>query len=439
MAKKIINIGLVGLGTVGTGVARIIIEELDTLSRHFDSDIKIKKVAVSDINKKRDISLDSGVFTSDYKDILNDDEISIVVELMGGVEVAKDVVLGAIIAGKHVVTANKALIFEHGEEIFKLAREKGVFVGFEASVAGGIPVIKTLREGLSGNQIDSIYGIINGTANYILSEMSSKGLKFKDVLKTAQDLGYAEADPSFDVDGIDAAHKLGILISLAFGVNIKLADIFIEGIRDITQTDIKFAKDLGYSIKLLAIAKNDNGKIDARVHPTMVHANHPLATVEDVFNAVFFNASSAGELMLYGKGAGMEPTASAVVADIVDVVRDIDSNSLGRFENLSSYIGGKSGEFKDIEELEMPYYLRFSVEDKPAVLSMVAGALGRHNISISSVIQKGRGDLKDDGIVSLVVVTHSARERDLNLALKEIETEPTVEGSVVVIRIENTL
>ncbi len=437
--NKKTNIGIVGLGTVGTGVAKILTENKDILSRHFDGEVCLKQIAVGDINKRRDIYIDKSIYTSDYKDILNDSSISVVVELMGGVSDAKDVVIGAINAGKHVVTANKALIFAHGREIFPLARDRGVFVGFEAAVAGGVPVIKTLREGLSANRIDSIYGIINGTANYILSEMTHRGLNFDDVLKTAQELGYAEADPSFDVDGIDAAQKLGILISCAYGADIKLEDIYIEGISNINQIDIKFARELGYAIKLLAIAKNDKGRIEARVHPTMVHSNHPLSSVEDVFNAVFFEGSAVGELMLYGKGAGMMPTASAVVADIVDVIRDMDSNSTGRFKNLNGYIGGSAAEIKNISELEMPYYLRFSVADEPLVLSKISGVLGRHNISISSVLQKGRSLEVDGGSVPLVVVTHSAKESELNLALGEIEKESVVVDKVVVIRIENTL
>ena len=437
--SKDIKVGIAGLGTVGTGVAKILLDDSKVLGRHYGSTVSIKKVAVSNLSKKRDVALDKSVYTDSWKELLDDDSIDIIVELIGGVTEAKDLVLGAIEKGKHIVTANKALISAHGEEIFKKAVDKGVYVGFEASVAGGIPVIKALREGLAGNRINSMYGIINGTANYILSEMTHKGGKFDDVLKAAQDMGYAEADPTFDVEGIDAAHKLAILINCAYGVNIDLKDVYTEGISSITQVDIKFARELGYSIKLLAISKDDNGRIEARVHPTMVHSNHPLASVEDAFNAVFFNGHAVDDLMLYGRGAGMMPTASAVVADIVDCIRDIDSDSTGRFKNLSAYVGGGAIDLKKIDELSMPYYLRFTVKDKPSVLSKISGVLGKHNISISSVIQKGRAEEDSESPVPLVVLTHTASESELKKALKEIEKEDVVVGEVVVIRIENTL
>jgi homoserine dehydrogenase len=312
--------------------------------------------------------------------------------------------------------------------------ELGLQIGFEASVGGGIPVLKAIKEGLSANNIDSIYGIINGTANYILTRMSEEGGAFEDVLKEASELGYAEADPSYDIDGIDTAHKLALLIDIAYGTYVSLDDIYTEGIRDITQIDIEFAREFGYSIKLLAIAKFIDKGIEARVHPTMVPAKHPIASVNGVYNAVFVHGDAVGSTMFYGKGAGMMPTASAVVADIVDIARDIKLGIPARMTPLAySEEAVKEIKIRPIEDLETPFYLRFSAKDEPGVLSKLSGVLGTHGISISSVIQQGR---VDGGTVPLVIVTHSSSERELQSALTEIKGMDIIEDEILLIRIE---
>lgn len=433
-----INVGLIGFGTIGTGVVRVLTENASVLSEKLRCELVLKRVADRDTTTDRGVSLAEGVLTADAYDVINDPDISIVIELVGGTTVARDFILAAIDKGKHVVTANKALISTHGREIFARAAEKGVEVCFEASVGGGIPVIKALREGLAANNIDSIYGIINGTANYILSEMTHNGGRFEDVLKTAQELGYAEADPTYDVEGIDTAHKLAILIDLAYGTYVDLDDIYTEGISRINEMDIEFAREFGYRIKLLAIAKRgEDGKVEARVHPTMIPADHPLATVEGAFNAVFIQGDAVGPVMLYGYGAGMMPTASAVVADVADIARDMLSGVAGRAnplgyapENVRDVV------IKDTDELDIACYIRFSAADRPGVLSSVSGVLGRHNISISSVIQKGR---EAEGHVPLVITTHHATERELRAAVSEIEELDAIDGKAVYIRIEENL
>jgi homoserine dehydrogenase len=437
--KKIkkINVGLIGLGTVGTGLARVLTENAQTIKDRLGCELVLKRVADKDLKSDRNIKLPEGVLTAQARDVIEDPEIAIVVELVGGTGVAKDFILSALDKGKHVVTANKALLSTHGEEIFKKASDKGLDIGFEASVGGGIPVIKALREGLAANDIQSMYGIINGTANYILSKMTNEGGRFEDVLKDAQNKGYAEADPTYDVDGVDTAHKLAILIDLAYGTHVKLDDIFTEGIRKITQVDIKFAKEFGLRIKLLAVAKAVDGKIEARVHPTMIPATHPLASVEGAYNAVFLKGDAVGSVMLYGLGAGMMPTASAVAADVIDIARNLMKNISHRVCPLS-YIDSaiKKVEIRDIETLDIPYYIRFQALDKPGVLSKISGVLGEHNISISSVIQKDR---KIGGGVPVVILTHRANERELRMAIEEIEKLDIILDEVVYIRIEEKL
>lgn len=433
-----INVGLIGFGTIGTGVVRVLTENSGVLSSKLGCEVVLKRVADRDTERDRGVTLPEGTLTADAYEVINDPEISIVVELVGGTTVAREFILAALDAGKHVVTANKALISAYGKEIFEKAEEKGRDVYFEASVGGGIPVIKALREGLAANNIESIYGIINGTANYILSEMTDKGGKFEDVLKSAQELGYAESDPTYDVEGIDTAHKLAILIDLAYGTYLSLDDIYTEGISSINELDIQFAKEFGYEIKLLAIAKKDrDGSIEARVHPTMVPAHHPLAAVDGAFNAVFIQGDAVGPVMLYGYGAGMMPTASAVVADVADIARNIRKGITGLVPPLS-YTGASIGEvrIKDVEELDSAYYLRFSALDRPGVLSKISGVLGQHNISISSVIQKDR---QIGGAVPLVVTTHHATERELRAAISEIEKLDVIDGRAVYIRIEENL
>ncbi len=432
-----IKVGLIGFGTVGSGVVKVLKENAEVIRKKLGAGLVLKKVADKDPGRKRPVELESGVLTTDAYEVIKDPEISIVVELVGGTGVAKDFILKALEGGKHVVTANKALLSTHGKEIFSLAAQRGLDIGFEASVGGGIPVLRALKEGLVANRIISIYGIINGTANYILSKMTNEGGKFEDVLRRAQEKGYAEADPTYDVEGIDTAHKLAILIDLAYGAYVDLKDIYTEGITRITPLDIRFAKEFGYRIKLLAVAKSIGDEIEAAVHPTMIPATHPLAAVDGAFNAVHIVGDAVGPVMLYGLGAGMMPTASAVVSDIVDIARNLLKGSAGRLSPLS-YTEDSIGEvkIKNIEDLENQYYMRFLALDRPGVLSKISGVLGEHNISISSVIQKGR---KVGGGVPLVILTHNALERELRTAVKEIEKLDVILDKVMYIRIEENL
>lgn len=431
-----INIGLIGLGTIGTGVVKVL-KENSAIIRERAGEIVLKKVADRDIHRDRGLKLDEGVLTEDAMDVINDPEIQVVIELIGGTTDAKRYILEALGKGKHVVTANKALLSTHGREVFSKAAKAGLDIGFEASVGGGIPIIKAMREGLVANRIESIYGIINGTSNYILSRMTNDGGRFEDVLKKAQEKGYAEKDPAYDIEGVDTAHKLAILISLAWGVHIRLEDIYTEGISRITQLDMKFAKEFGYRIKLLAIAKSDDGRIEARVHPTMVPAAHPLASVDGVFNAIHLRGNAVGPVMFYGLGAGMMPTASAVVADVVDICRNIQKGVANRLPAMP-FSEGESGaaRLKDISDLNAQYYLRFFALDRPGVLSKLSGVLGAHNISISSVIQKDR---KIGGAVPLVIVTHNALERELRSAVQEIEKLDIIHDKPIYIRIEENI
>ncbi|MBI5328795.1 MAG: homoserine dehydrogenase [Deltaproteobacteria bacterium] len=432
-----INIGLIGFGTVGTGVVKVLRENAKTIQDRLGAEVVLKRIADKDIARDRGVEVEKSILTADANEIINDPSISIVIELMGGIEPAKTFILKVLNNKKHVVTANKALLSQHGEEIFKTASANNADVGFEASVGGGIPIIKALKEGLVANKINSIYGIINGTANYILSKMTNEGGKFEDVLKKAQEKGYAEADPTYDVEGIDTAHKLAILINLAYGTYIKLGDIYTQGISKITPLDIKFAKEFGYKIKLLAIANEEGGKIEARVHATMIPANHLLAMVDGVYNAIHLKGNAVGSVMFYGRGAGMMPTASAVVADVVDICRNLKKGAAQRVLPLSwTDESIRKVEIKDIENLETPYYLRFSVLDKPGVLSKISGVLGNHNISILSVIQKDR---KVGGAVPIVIMTHLAKEKELMAALGEIDKMDVVLDKTVYVRIEEGL
>ncbi|MBM2839256.1 MAG: homoserine dehydrogenase ThrA [Deltaproteobacteria bacterium] len=434
---KKINVGIVGFGTVGTGTAKILIENSLLIEERVGIPIVVKKIADHDIERKREINVDPAILTKDANEILNDPEIDIVVELIGGYGFAREFILKAIDNGKHVVTANKALLAVHGDEIFRAAYRKGIDIGFEASVGGGIPIIRALKEGLVANRIESIYGIVNGTTNYILTKMTAEGKKFGDVLKRAQEKGYAEADPTFDVEGVDAAHKLAVLISLAYGVRIRFEDIYTEGISKITPLDIEFAREFGYRIKLLAITKDDKGKIEARVHPTMLKESAMLANVDGVFNAIYVTGDAVGSTMFYGRGAGMMPTGSAVVSDIADIARNIIKKSHQRVPPLGCSEGCiKDAKVKDISETVNHYYIRFSAMDKPGVLSKISGILGENNISISSMIQKGR---QVGGSVPIVMMTHEAKEKDVRKALDEIDSLPVVHDKTVFIRIEEGL
>ena len=432
MKKTSVSVGIIGLGTVGTGLAKILISKQKDLKKRLGFPLVIGRIADADIKKRNKIKLPGDIFVTDAGDVINDPGIDIVVELIGGIRPAKDYILMAIKKGKHVVTANKLLLATEGSEIFRVARENNRSVGFEAAVAGGIPVIKIFRESLIGNNIQAVYGIINGTSNYILTKMTEEGVTFSNALKEAQVLGYAEADPALDVGGIDSAHKLAILAALSFGVPFSIRKIYTEGITDITPLDISFASEFGYRIKLLAIAKQTGKEIELRVHPTMLPEDHLMSNVNGVFNAVYIEGDAVGPALYYGKGAGEMPTGSAVISDIVDIARDIATGAVNRIPG----IGRPEDPFvriKKMDDVQSSYYLRFSVLDRPGVLSRISGILGAHNISIKSVIQKGR---KKEKVVPLVMMTHQAREKDMAGALREINKLPIVSGKVTYIRVE---
>jgi homoserine dehydrogenase len=432
---KTISLGLIGFGTIGTGVVKLLQESIELIRKRLGANIILKKIADLDITTPRQVTVENSLITIDANDILDDHEISIVIELIGGYEPARSFILEAIRRKKHVVTANKALLATYGNEIFKAAEENGIDIGFEASVGGTIPIIKTLKESLVANRIKSIFGIINGTSNYILSKMTDEGKSFESVLKEAQKLGFAEADPTFDIDGVDTAHKLAIILSLAYGKRVKLEDIHREGITGISQRDIEFARELGYRIKLLAIATQREDYIEARIHPTMIPLNHLLANVNGNFNAFHVVGDAAGSVFLYGQGAGMMPTASAVVGDIVDISRNVLMGISGRVparsirENVINDI-----ELMSFNDIVTNYYFRFAALDRPGVLSRIAGILGENNISIAAVIQKGR---QKAGTVPIVMTTHKSKENDVQKAIREIDRMEIIHGKTVVIRIED--
>jgi homoserine dehydrogenase len=433
MKKEKISVGIIGFGTVGTGTARILLENKDVIRKRVGFDVVLKRIADLDIKRDRGIKVPEGMFTTDARDIINDPEIDIVVELMGGIHPAKDFIIQAIQNKKHAVTANKALLATEGNDIFAEAHKNGVEVGFEASVAGGIPIIKVIREGLVANNMLAIYGIINGTSNYILTKMTNEKVEFSDALKEAQRLGYAEADPTFDIEGIDTAHKLTILSSLAYGIPLSYGEVYKEGITRLTAQDIEFASELGYKMKLLAIAKSENGEIEMRVHPTMVPHEYLISKVDGVFNAIYVEGDAVGSTLYYGRGAGDMPSGSAVVADIVDIGKKIVQGLEFRVQSLESKAQETAYRIKKMEDIESMYYFRFSALDKPGVLSKISGILGNYNISIASVIQKGR---RIGGSVPLVVLTHMARERDVLKAVKEIDDLPVVSDKTMFVRVE---
>jgi len=431
MKKDGINIGIIGFGIVGSGTAKVLLANKDILNERLGFKLNLRRIADLDITTDRGIKIPEGVLTTDVNQLFNDPEIDIVVELIGGIKPAKDFILKAIQNGKHVVTANKALLATHGTDIFNAAREKGVEVGFEASVAGAIPIIKVMKEGLVANRIKAIYGIINGTSNYILTKMTDENVEFADALKEAQALGYAEADPTFDIEGIDTAHKLTILATLSYGIPLSFGSVHIEGISKITAQDINFASELGYKVKLLAITKEADGEIELRVHPTMLPKDYLIAKVDGPFNAIYVEGDATGSTMYYGRGAGSVPTGSAVVSDIADIARNIQRNAVGRVPTIPNISG--EVRIRKMDDITSRYYFRFSALDKPGVLSKISGILGNHNISITSVIQKGRmvGEA-----VPLVVLTHEAKEKDMRLAIEEIDKLPVVMGKTVIIRVE---
>lgn len=427
-----VNVGIIGFGTVGTGTARILIDNQDVIKDKTGLQLNLLKIADIDIERDRGISVPPGTLTSDISDVTDNPEVDIVAELIGGIKPAREFIVRAMQNGKHVVTANKALLAVEGDDIFSEALKNDVSVGFEASIAGGIPIVKVVKEGLVANRILSVYGIINGTSNYILTKMTEDGVDFSAALEEAQRLGYAEADPTFDIDGTDSAHKLAILSSLALGIPLSYDKVYVEGITKITPQDIDFARELGYRIKLLAIAKSSEGEAELRVHPTMISEDHLISKVDGVLNAIFIVGDAAGETLYYGSGAGDMPTGSAVVSDIVEISRSIETG--GDRDNDLEFIGKRKDiAIKSIGEIESMYYFRFTVLDRPGVLSKISGILGDYNISISAVIQKGRSAGES---VPLVVLTHKSREQDIQAAIQEIDRLEVVTEETLYIRVE---
>jgi len=435
---KPINVGLLGIGTVGSGTWDVLQRNASEIERRAGRGIRIAMVADKDTKRATSIVKNRALVTDDAFSLVRNKKIDIVVELIGGYTIAKDLVLEAIRNGKHVVTANKALLATHGNEIFKAAQKKGVMVAFEASVAGGIPIIKALREGLAANRIEWIAGIINGTSNFILSEMRDKGLPFALALKDAQRKGYAEADPTFDIEGVDAAHKLTILSAIAFGIPMQFPKAYTEGISKLTQEDIRYAEQLGYRIKLLGITKRAGKGIELRVHPTLIPARRLIANVEGVMNAVLVKGDAVGATMYYGAGAGSQPTASAVVADLVDVTRLVTADPEQRVPHLAFQPDRLAKDpILPIGEVETSYYLRMRVKDRPGVLADVTRILADSRISIDAMVQKEPGE--GEQRVDIVMLTHRAIEKNVNAAMAKIEKLPTVIGKVTRIRLEELL
>ena len=435
---KAINVGLLGIGTVGGGTFTVLKRNEEEITRRAGRPIRIIAVADKNLELARKVAGDGVRLTDDAFSVVSDPEIDIVVELIGGYGVAKELVLKAIENGKHVVTANKALLAVHGNEIFAAAQRKGVMVAFEAAVAGGIPIIKALREGLSANRIEWIAGIINGTSNFILSEMRDKGIAFADALKDAQARGYAEADPTFDIEGVDAAHKLTILSALAFGIPMQFKKCFREGIQKLAKADIRYAEELGYRIKLLGITKRNRSGIELRVHPTLIPARRLIANVEGVMNAILVKGDAVGATLYYGAGAGAQPTASAVVADLVDVTRLITADPEQRVPHLAFQADQLSDEkILGMEAVETACYLRMRVQDKPGVLAAITRTLADSRISIEAMVQKEPGE--GERQVDIVLLTNRALEKDLNRAIERIEKLPAVLGAVTRIRVEPLL
>lgn len=433
---KTINIGILGYGVVGSGVARLLKEKQLLLKERTGVDLILKTIADIDTETDRGIYLGKTQLVDDGQKIIEDPEIDIVVETIGGKTIAKQLILSAFENKKHVVTANKALLAEMGNELILAAQKNKVDLAFEASCGGCMPIIKSLRESLVANNINSMCAILNGTCNYILTKISKDGSSFETALKTAQDLGFAEAEPSLDIDGHDTAHKLAILNSLAYGMQINLKDIHVEGIRNITSEDISFAGEFGYTIKLLALSKMNIDQVEARVHPTMIPDSNPLCSVDASMNAVMIDADATGKTMLYGHGAGMLPTASAVLSDIVDIARNMISGASNRLPILGSLTDHiREIPVMPMEQIDTRYYLRFHAEDRPKVLSAISGILGDNNISIQSVHQKGR---MASGDVPIVMITHKANEASVKKALDEIVKSRTVNCEPVIIRIEES-
>ena len=428
-----IKIALLGLGTVGSGVVKVLQSHGAEMEERAGCRLVLQRVADADLTRPREgLDLARLPMVGDARQALDDPDVQIVIELLGGLEPARTFILRALAAGKHVVTANKALLAHHGAEIFAAARRHRVMVGFEAAVAGGIPLLRAVREGLPANRIVSAFGIVNGTCNYILSKMTDEGRDFAEALKEAQARGYAEADPALDVEGLDSAHKLQILASLAFRTTVDLDAIHTEGITGIAREDVINAGELGYRIKLLAIAKAADGALEARVHPTMIPADSPMAAVSGVFNAVFITGDNVGNLMFYGRGAGQLPTASAVWSDTLDIARRVAHDIPALEVDLPS-VSERPLSLRPMDQIRSAYYLRVMAMDRPGVLAQVAGLLGQHDISLVSVLQKGRASGE---AVPVVMMTHDARERDMRAALAGIDKLPVVSSPTTLIRVE---
>lgn len=432
---KKLNVGIVGLGTVGGGTYTVLTRNADEISRRTGVDINVAQVADKDLERANELTQGNTSITDDAFALVANPDVDVVVELIGGYTIAKELILKAIENGKHVVTANKALIAVHGNEIFSAAQKKGVMVAYEAAVAGGIPIIKALREGLSANRIEWLAGIINGTTNFILTEMREKGLTYQDVIGEAQRLGYAEADPTFDVEGIDAAHKLVIMASIAFGMPLKFDETYTEGITKLEQADITYAEELGYIVKLLGIAKRTGKGVELRVHPTLIPEKRLVANVDGAMNAVLVQGDAVGPTLYYGAGAGAEPTASAVVADLMDVARALGTTEIQR----AAALGYQPDQVQDlavlpIEEIESAYYLRLSATDKPGVIATATKILGDKAISIDAMLQKEPtiGSTEAD----VVILTHVTIERNMNAAIAELEALPAIAGKIVKLRME---
>lgn len=434
---KQIKVGLLGFGTIGTGVVRLFQKNSDLIKERTGIEISLARIADLDITTDRGVTVAPELLTTDAAAVIEADDIDIVIELIGGYEPARSFVLRAIENGKHIVTANKALLALHGEEIFAAAARNHVEVMFEASVGGGIPIISSLKENLCANRISTVFGILNGTCNYILTRMTDEGEEFGTILSDAQKAGYAEADPTFDVEGIDTAHKLALLVSLCFGTKIDFKSIYTEGISSLTPLDIQFAKDFGYRIKLLAIGKHENGSIEARVHPTMIPEMYPLADVAGAFNAVRVNGDFVGPVMLYGQGAGMDATASAVMGDVMSLARSASVGKMPRTPGLGHVAGAmRQLPVKPMAELVGQYYLRFTTVDRPGVLAKISGILGNYDISIASMVQPERHAAEG---VPIVLMTHDAVEMNVRKALDEIDQLDFVLEKTHLIRIEANL
>jgi len=428
---KKVNVGLIGFGNVGSGVVKILRDKKALLSEKIGLEIEIKKICDKDILSKRNVNVDKNLLTRNAAEVINDPQIDIVVELMGGIHPAKEFIIEALKKGKNVVTANKALLAREGKELFAVARDRGKSIYFEASVGAGIPIIKSIREGLVANKFSGIYGIVNGTSNFILSQMSSDNCSFADALNDAKLKGFAEKDPTLDIEGMDSAHKLILLTYLCFGRLVSLEDVFIEGISQVSLADVNYAKELGFQIKLLSIAKKEADELEVRVHPTLIPQSHLLSSVTGVFNAIYVSSDLAGNLLFYGPGAGQLSAASAVVSDLVDLTQDIKA---GLFRPTLNVAVDKSiKKLRRIDEIESRYYIRFMTVDKPGVLAKISGVLAKFGISIASVSQKEKRRAQ---IVPIVMVVHDAREKNLRAALEVIDRLAVIKQKSVAIRME---